>query len=86
MATLTYKMWGTSVAQSVEHPTLSFSSGHDVAICEFKPRFGFCTDSAQPALDSLSAPPLLTRSLSLSQNKYINCKKLFKKLKNRYNM
>ena len=48
-------------------------SGHDLAVCEFKPRVGLCADaqSLKPASDSvspsLSAPPLLMLCLSLSQ-------------------
>ena len=61
---------GTWVAQSVEHPTLDFSSGHDLTVREFNPCVGLCTDSAEPSWDSLSpslsAPPLLVHSLSLS--------------------
>ena len=59
------------MAQSVEHPTLGFVSGHDPTICELEPRVGLCADSAEPASDSVSpsfsAPPLLTLSLSLSK-------------------
>ena len=49
---------------------LVFSSGHDLPVCEFEPRFGLCADSLEPAWDSLSpslfAPPLGPLSLSLS--------------------
>ena len=50
---------------------LSVLSGHDLAVCEFKPCVGLCADSGslEPASDSvspsLSAPPLLSLSLSL---------------------
>ena len=62
------------MAQSLKHPTLNFGSGHDLMVYKFKPLIGLCTDSVEPALDSLSpslpAPPLcacsLARSLSLS--------------------
>ena len=61
------------MAQSVKHPTLDFGSGHDLTVGEFKPPVGLCTDSAEPAGDSLSAslsaPPSLT---FVSQNKEIN--------------
>ena len=60
---------GAWVAQSVEHPTSA-----QVMISWFmrsSPRSGLCAVNVEPALDSLppslSAPPLLT--LSLSQNK-----------------
>ena len=52
-----------------------FGSGHDLTVCEFEPRVGLCADtwSLEPASDpvspSLSAPPLLALSLSLSLSK-----------------
>ena len=58
------------MAQSVKPLTLDFGSGHDLMVGETEPRIRLYADSAEPALDSLSpvsAPPLL--SLSLSQNK-----------------
>ena len=51
-----YVCWGTWVAQLVKHPTLNFSSGHDLRVCGFEPRIGLCADSAEPAWDSLSLP------------------------------
>ena len=66
----------TWVTQSVKGPTLDFSSGHDLVVCEIKPCIGLCTDSAKPAWDSLS--PFLSLLLphfcmsSISQNKEIN--------------
>ena len=54
-------MWGTWVAQSVEHPTLDFSSGCDLTVREVELRVGLCVDSSEPAWwdsPSLSAPPL----------------------------
>ena len=51
------------MAQSVKHPTLDFGSGHDLTVHEFEPHIG-AVDSAGPAWDSLSAPPLLSHSLS----------------------
>ena len=61
----------TGVAQLVERPTLGFSSGHDLTVCEFEPCIGLCADSAEPAWDSLSpslsASSLLACSLSLSK-------------------
>ena len=63
------------MAQAVKRLTLDFSSGHDLTVCETEPRVGLCNDSTEPAWDSLSpslsAPPLLRLSLSVSQNKYI---------------
>ena len=55
--------WGTWVTQSVKHLTLDFNSGHDVTIHEFEPHIGLCTDSAEPAWDSLS-PSLFPSLLS----------------------
>ena len=61
------------VAQSAKHPTLDFSSGHDLTVSEFNPCIRPHADSVEPASDSLSAPPplmlALSLSLSLSQNK-----------------
>ena len=34
---------GAWVAQSVEHQTLDFGSGHDLMVGEFKPCAGLCT-------------------------------------------
>ena len=60
-------------AQSVKRPILDFSSGHDLTVPEFEPRIRLRADGMEPAGDSLSpsvsAPPLLVRSVSLSQNK-----------------
>ena len=56
--------WGAWVAQSVEHPTLDFGSGHDLTVHEFEPCIELCADSAEPAWDYLSACVC-----SLSQNK-----------------
>ena len=67
------------MAQLVKHPTLNFGSGHDLMVHEFEPCVGLCDGNAEPAWDSLSpslsAPPLLSFSLSLSQNQQT----LFKK-------
>ena len=64
----------------VKQPTLDFSPGHELTICEFEPHIGLCADRAEPAWDSLSsslsAPPLLVLSLELFLSlKYINSKK-----------
>ena len=60
---------GAWVAQSVKQPTLDFGSGHDLTVHEIEPCFlGLCTDSIQPAWESLSpflsAPHPLALSLS----------------------
>ena len=64
---------GTWVAQSVEYPTLDFGSGHGFMVHGSEPHTGLHTGSAEPAGDSLSpslsAPPLLSLSLSLSLSK-----------------
>ena len=54
------KKQGTWVAQSVKHPTLDFSAGHDLTVHEFMPHIGILSPS-------LSAHPLLM--LTPSQNK-----------------
>ena len=61
------------MAQSVEHLTLGFGSGHDLAAHEFEPRMGLCADSAGPALDSPSPSLslLLPHLHSLSRNKQL---------------
>ena len=69
---------GTWVAQLAKHPTLDLGSGHGLTVHETELCIRLCADSVEPAWDSLSpslsAPPLL--SLSLSQNK-----KIYKHLK-----
>ena len=62
---------GTRVAQSIQLPTLDFSSGHVLTVREFKAHVRHCTDSVKPAWDSvsLSTPPLLVLSPSLKINK-----------------
>ena len=61
--------WGARGAQSVEHRTLGFSSGHDLTVCEFESCVGLCADGADPAWDSLSLSlcPTPARTLSLSK-------------------
>ena len=58
------------MAEPVKRPTLGFSSGHDLKVHEFELHIGLCADSAEPAWDSLapsvSTPPMLTHTLSLS--------------------
>ena len=50
---------GSWVAQSVKHPTLDFSSGHDLTVCDFKSHVMLCTNGVEPASDPLS-PSLLS--------------------------
>ena len=59
------------MAQSVKHPTLDFGSDHDLAVREFGPRVGLCTDSEELAWDSLSLALSLPlpSSLALKVNK-----------------
>ena len=68
-------LWGTWVAQSVKQPTVESGSDHDLTVHGIKPRVRLCTDSMEPAWDSLpvSLCPSPTRAhirtLSHSQNK-----------------
>ena len=65
-----HKSGDTWVTQLVKHLTLDFSSGHDLTVGEFEPCIWLCAGGAQPAWIlsplSLSAPSLITHSLSLS--------------------
>ena len=60
------------MGQWVGHPTLDFSSGHDLVVGEIEPLVGLCPDSVEPAWDSLSPslslslPCAHARALSLS--------------------
>ena len=76
---LEYEVWGAWVARSVKCLTLDFSSGHDLTILEFEPQVGLCTNSPQPAWDSVSPSlcPSPAGTLSLSLSKYINLKKKY---------
>ena len=47
------RFWGTWVAQSAEHLTLGFGSGHDLLIHGIEPCIRLCANSMEPALDSL---------------------------------
>ena len=58
---------GAWVTQLVKRPTLGFGSGHGLKVHGFGPLTLLCTDSAEPACDSLSAPR--PPPVSLSQNK-----------------
>ena len=51
------------LGDSVKRLTLDLGSGHDLTVHGFDPRMGLCADIAEL---SLSAPPLLACSLSLS--------------------
>ena len=59
------------VAQSAEPPTLGFSSGQDLTVCDFEPCVELRAAGAEPAGDSLSFPLSLplphSRAPSLSQ-------------------
>ena len=44
----------SGAAWSLRHLTLGFRSGRDLTVCEFEPRVGLHTDSAEPAWDALS--------------------------------
>ena len=64
------------MAQSVKQPTLDFNTRHHLTVPEIESRVGLPADSVGPAWDSLSLSALpclctfmLSRSLSLSQNK-----------------
>ena len=59
------------MAQSVQHPTLDFVSGHDLTGHGIEPWVGLWTDSMEPAWDSpspsLSAPSALSLSQKIKQ-------------------
>ena len=69
------ELGGAWVAQSVKHPILDFSSGHDLMVREVELYIGLQANRAEPAYDSLSpslsAPlqPSLSFSVSLKINK-----------------
>ena len=48
--------WGTWVAQWVKCLTLDFGLGHDLVLHGFKNHVRLCTDSVEPAWNSLSLP------------------------------
>ena len=58
------------MAQSVEHSTLGFGSGHDLTVREFEPHVGLCVGSVDPAWGSLflSLCPSPAFALSLKIN------------------
>ena len=66
------------MAHLVKHLTLDFGSGHDLTVPGIEPQVRLCTNSEEPAWDSLSpslsVPPLVTLSLKINKytfNKYI---------------
>ena len=71
------------MAQSVEHPTLDFGSGHDPRVVGSSPKLGSML-SMKPAWNSpsFSAPPplLLSLSLPLSLSLALSQIKKFKKI------
>ena len=66
---------GARVAQSAEHLTLDFSSGHDLTVHGIEHHVRLPTDSTEPAWDlfspSLLALPPLTLSLKINKLKKI---------------
>ena len=64
-------MSGTWEDPWVKRLTLDLSSGHDLIVHGIEPHVRLCTDSMEPAWDSLSlplsAPLLLTLSVPLSK-------------------
>ena len=42
------------MAQSVEHPTLDYGSGHELTVLEIEPHIGLCPESTELARDSCS--------------------------------
>ena len=72
---------GTWMAQSVKHPTLDFSSGHDLTVHGIKPCLRLCTGSMEPAWDSLSISIYPSPMLSFSlKGKYFVFKLILGKL------
>ena len=63
---LLQKCW---VAQSTDHPTLGFGSGHDLMACGFKTLMRLRTVSEGPAWDSLLLSLPLPHLHTFSQNK-----------------
>ena len=74
------KMRGAWVAQSVEHPTLDFGSGHDLMVCEFEPRVGLCADSSEPGACFGFCVSLSLCLFLYQKDKQTFFKKLFKKI------
>ena len=63
------------MARLVKRLTLGFGSVHNLTVCGFEPHIGLCTDSVEPAQESLSLPLPFPCSHALSQNRQINLKK-----------
>ena len=63
---------GAWVAESVKRLTLDLGSGHDLIVCEFEPRIGFCADGMEPAWDSVSPSLCLSCACALSLSLKIN--------------
>ena len=64
------------VAQSAKHPTLDFSSGHDLAVRELEPCVGLHTEGTESAWVSLSlslSAPLPRHSLKINKLKKGGC-------------
>ena len=74
------------MAQSVECPTLDFGLGLDITVFHgMEPHVGLCTDSVEPAWDSVSSPlsaPLCLHAFSLSLRIKFKKLKYEKALKN----
>ena len=69
------------MAQSVQHLTLGFSSGHDLPVRQFELHTGLRANGAEPTWDPLSLPLSLPLpcSLALKINQSINLKTVFSK-------
>ena len=51
-----FNVWGAWVTQSVKLLILDFGLGQDLMVCGIEPVVRFCSDSMEPAWDSLSLP------------------------------
>ena len=67
------------MAQLVKHPTLDFSSGHDILVVRSSPTPGSML-SVEPAWDSLSASLTVSGSQSLSLSLSLKIKNKHKKM------
>ena len=54
----------------VKCQTPDFGSGHDLSVCEFKPHIWLCSDSVEPAWDSLAL--LLSLLLPCSRERVLH--------------
>ena len=66
------------MAQSVKHPTLDFSSCHDVIVGEFEPHIGLCTNSMEP-VGILSLSSYLSSASPLALSLFLKINALKKK-------